>query len=182
MFERWNWKEPEHVAAFRGEAFVAVDPGEDGKGLGYEAGNPHPTFVFSPLDPRDMWRVMKAIGARVVVAEQQYVRSLKASQSVLELTFKWGMALGWLGCMRADVYETHLFGVAPASWQAHQRGHKGRPTRGEGLKIAKERARAEVGANPSFRLWWDAEVAAGREGLASALGIGDLWRATAWPA
>lgn len=180
MFERWNWKEAEHVEQFRGEAFLSIDPGEAGKVLAYEARNPNPVLVCDPHQPKDIYRLMRATSARVIVVEAQYVRSLKASQSVLEMTIKLGMALGWVACMNADIRELHLFQMAPASWQAHQRGHKGRPKRGEGLAIAKERARAQAASDPVFRLWWDAEVQAGREGLASALGIGDLWKHEAW--
>lgn len=180
MFERWNWKESEHVDQFRGEAFLTIDPGEHGKVLAYEKGNPNPSLVCHPLQPEDIARLMRATGARVLVVEAQYVRSLKASQSVLELTLKLGMVLGWVACMRADIREMHVFMMAPASWQAHQRDHKGRPKRGEGIEIALERARAQTISDPLFRLWWEAEVKAGREGLASALGIADLWKATAW--
>ncbi len=180
MFERWLWKEKEHVDQFVGESFLAIDPGESGKVLAYEKGNPAPVLCCGALEQVEMARLMRVTGARVLVYEQQYVRSLKASQSVLEMTFKFGMALGWVGCTRADVRELHLFGMAPASWQAHQRGHKGHPKRAELAAIAKQRALAEAAKGGPFRLWWDAEVKEGREGLASALGIADLWKHVAW--
>ena len=180
MFERWNWKEADHVEPFRNEPFLAIDPGETGKVLAYEKGKRSPVMVAHPLQPEDVGRVMKATGARVLVVEAQYVRSLKASQSVLELTFKLGMCLGWVACTRAHVREMHMFAVAPASWQAHQRGHKGKPLRGEGIAIAMARAKQKANFDPVFRLWWEAEAKAGKEGLASALGIGDLWQHEAW--
>lgn len=180
MFERWNWKEPEHVDQFRGEAFLAIDPGEHGKVLAYEECNPDPAFACSPLQPVEMARLMRATGARVIVVETQYVTMIKHARSVVELTLKLGMALGWVACTRADIRECHLFEVAPASWQAHQRGHKGKPKRAEMLQISNARALAEAAKGGPFSLWWGAEAKAGKEGLASALGIGDLWKHHAW--
>lgn len=181
MFERWNWKEQEHVDQFRGESFLSIDPGENGKVLAFEKGNPGPVLACSPLAPIDMSRLMRVTGARVIVLETQYVTMIKHARSVVELTLKLGMALGWVACTRAEIRECHLFEVAPSSWQAHQRGHKGRtPKRAEMLKISNERALAEVRRGGSFALWWEAEVKAGREGLASALGLADLWKHVAW--
>lgn len=181
MFERWNWKESEHVDQFRGEAFLSIDPGEHGKVLAYEAGRHDPVLVCNPLQPEDLIRLMRSTGARVIVLEAQYVTMIRNARAVVELTFKMGQALGWLACARAEIKETHLFEVAASSWQAHQRGHKGRtPKRAESLAISRARALEQCKRDPVFKLWWDAEVAAGKEGLASALGLGDLWRATAW--
>jgi len=181
VFERWNWKEFEHVEQFRDEAFVAMDPGGAGKALAYEKGNPEPVLVASAAQPEDVARIMRSVNARVLVAEAQYVTSLKAARSVVELAFRSGIVVGYMIATRAPVHVTHLFEVAASSWQAHQRGHKGRtPKRAEMLKISKARALAEVSKNGNFALWWAAEVAAGKEGLASALGLADLWRHTAW--
>lgn len=184
MFERWNWKESEHVDQFRGEAFLAIDPGERGKVLAYErqaVGARNPSLCCSPLQPEDIARLMRSTGARVIVVEAQYVTQIKTARSVLELTLKLGMALGWVACMRADIREMHLFEVAASSWQAHQRGHKGRtPTRKEAMKVAQASALVQCKVDPVFRLWWEAEDKLGKEGLASALGIADHWQAVAW--
>ncbi len=181
MFERWNWKESEHVDQFRGEAFLSVDPGQAGKVLAYEKGKQNPVLVAHPLQPEDLTRLLRSTGARVIVVEAQYVTMLKNARSVLELSFKWGMCLGWVACTRADPHELHVFEVAPASWQAHQRDHKGaRRKRAEMMKLAFERAGRQAATDPQFRLWWSAEVKAGREGLASALGIADFWKSVAW--
>lgn len=166
---------------FRGEAFLAIDPGEFGQVLAFEKGNPNPVLCCHPLQPEDMARLMRSTGARVIVVEAQYVTMLKHARSILELTFKLGQALGWVACMRADVMETHLFEVAASSWQAHQRGHVGRtPKRTEAMKLARARALAHMAFNPSFKIWWAAANTLGKEGLASALGVGDLWREVAW--
>lgn len=169
---------------FRNEAYLSIDPGEHGKVLGYEAGNVYPSLVAHPLQPEDLTRLMRSTGARVLVVEAQYVTQLKNARSVLELSFKLGMALGWLACTRAEIRELHMFEIAPASWQARQRrqfGIKGgRPKRKEMMELAFRRAAVEVDVNPNFRLWWNAEAKAGKEGLASALGIGDHWQGVAW--
>jgi hypothetical protein len=181
VFERWNWKESEHVDQFRDESFCAMDPGASGKVLAYEKGNRYPVLAASSMQPEDVARIMRVVGARVLVAEAQYVTQLKSARGIVELAFRSGIVVGYLIATRAPVHVTHLFEVAAASWQAHQRGHKGaRPKRAEMLKISALRALAECSSNETFRLWWAAEVAAGREGLASALGIGDHWKHVAW--
>jgi hypothetical protein len=182
VFERWNWEEPEHVDQFRGEPFLAIDPGEHGKVLGYEKGKPNPVLVAHPLQPEDLVRLMRSTGARVIVVEKQYVTMITHARSVLELTLKLGMCLGWVAATRANVQELHVFEMAASSWQAHQRGHVGRtPKRKESIRIMTERATAQATIDPVFRLWWAAETnSQGREGLASALGIADLWKHVAW--
>ncbi len=182
MFERWNWDEREHVDQFRGEPFLAIDPGEHGKVLAYEAGKPNPVLVAHPLQPEDLVRLMRSTGARVIVVERQYVTMITHAKSVLELTLKLGMCLGWVACTRADIKELHLFEIAASSWQAHQRNHKGRtPKRAVSIAFMNERARQQAAVDPVFRFWWAAETnSQGREGLASALGIADLWKHVAW--
>lgn len=167
---------------FRGESFLAIDPGEHGKVLAYEKSRPNAVLVAHPLQPEDLVRLMRSTGARVIVVEKQYVTMIKNARSVLELTLKLGMCLGWVAATRANVQELHLFEVAASSWQAHQRGHKGRtPKRKESIAFMNERARQQAAADPVFRLWWAAETnSQGREGLASALGIADLWKHVAW--
>lgn len=180
MLERCNWKETEHVDQFRGESFVTMDPGEHGKALAYEKGKAEPVLVAAAMQPEDVARIMRSVGARVLITEVQYVTNLKMARGVTELSFRTGIVVGYAIATRAPVHVTHLFEMAASSWQAHQRGHKGRPKRAEQLEISKQRALAEVAKGGNFALWWEAEVKLGREGLASALGIGDLWRHVAW--
>ena len=169
---------------FVGESFLTMDPGVHGKVLAYEKGNPHPVLVCSPRQPEDLSRLMRVTGARVLVVEQQYVTSLQRARSVVELSFGSGLAIGWLCCTRAPVHATHLFEVAPASWQAHQRGHVGRAKKGEANALMMAKAAEFVRQFPAepFCLWWNAEVKAGKEGLAAALAMGEFWKHTAWPA
>ncbi len=176
MFERWRWDEPEHTDQFTGKGFVAIDPGKEGAALAFRAGEKKPALMCAPEQPVELFKLVRDVDAAVIILEAQYVTHLKMARSIVELSFKTGIALGWVACSRHPLHVTNLIEVAPATWQAHQRHNVGaQPGRGQGIAIAKARAKSFAAGCPLFALWWQASTADVKEGLASALGLADWW-------
>jgi hypothetical protein len=182
---RWDWQSTDDREQFAGEPFVSIDPGADGYAMGWESCYRAPPVGYChALHPDSIVELMRRIGARVVVVESQYVTSLKNARHILELTFRLGIALGWVGCavhLRSHVrlppssVSLDLFEVATSTWQAHQRrqaGIKGRKKRGEGIQVTLDRAVQVIGTEDE----WRSANAKQKEGMASALGIGEWWK------
>lgn len=182
MIERWRWDEREHREQFAGEPFVTIDPGAEGYALGFVPGSGLPVGYCQCYAVESLFELFLLTKAHVVLIEAQYVRNLKAGQSVLELTLRTYMALGWVAANLRNAatwgWTLNMFQIAPATWQAHQRRivgwqGKGQPKREEGLQIAFARADAVIGDQEE----WQKATKPRREGLASALGIAEWWRA-----
>lgn len=178
MIERWNYQDREHLERFARVPFVSIDPGADGWALGWHPWSPTPSVFCHAYDPMALVELFKTVQASVVVLEAQYIGNLGMAGSVLEMSLRQGMSLGWLagemhrGEPRKDL---HLFQVPPSTWQAHQRrqaGIPGRLPRGEGIALTLQRAVAVMGEEEEWKLATKKQ----REGLASALGIGEWWR------
>lgn len=178
--ERWNYQEREHREMFANKSFVSIDPGADGWALGWHAWTPTPSVFCHAYDPMALVELVGTVEARVFVLEAQYIGNLQMATSVLEMTLRQGMSLGWLA---AELHrepskqkrDLNLFQVSPSTWQAHQRriaGIPGRLPRGEGIALALKRAADLVGEEEE----WKIATKKQREGMASALGIGEWWR------
>lgn len=176
MIERWNHDEREHREQFAGESFVAIDPGVEGYAMGFERGTFAPVGYCSALHPESLVALCRKVRTEVVIVEQQFIKSLAQGVSTLDLSLRCGMALGWLACaLTQGGGGLNLFTVSPSTWQAHQRRRKGIPRqleRGEGIALAVERAVEVIGDQEE----WQRATKKRREGMASALGIGEWWR------
>jgi hypothetical protein len=134
-----------------------------------------PVALCHAFQPECIQTLMKRVGARVLILEQQYVTDLKRARTILELTFQMGIGIGWVACMR-PFSGTHVFHVAPSTWQAHQKKLAGilkgpQLKRAEALEMAMGRAKQVLGNDPE----WKAAKKASKEGIASAFGIGEWW-------
>ena len=177
--ERWDYKQSDHRARFENKAFVSIDPGADGWALGWFSWQPSPCGFCHAYDPMALVELMNTVEAQVVVLEAQYIGNLGMAGSVLEMSLRQGMSLGWLAAamhagnsIRKDL---HLFQVPPSTWQAHQRrqaGIRGRLPKAEGIALTAKRAKEVMGDEKE----WQLATKKQREGLGSALGIGEWWR------
>lgn len=176
MIERWNIGEREHWEQFAREPFVSVDPGADGYAMAWLPDVLVPVSYCHALEPQLLAEALLSISARVLVVEAQYIAMLKNANNVLELRGRQFMALGWAACVLHEAGEDlHVFEVSPSTWQAMQRrrvGRRGHPKRGEGIDLAIARGAAVFGDDAEWRKARKKQ----REGMASALGIGEHWR------
>ncbi len=176
--ERWDYKQSEHRLRFGNKPFVSIDPGADGWALGWHPWQPAPCAFCHAYDPMALVELAETVAAVVFVVEAQYIGTLGMAGSVLEMSFRQGMSLGWLaaalhgGEPRKDL---HIFQVPPSTWQAQQRrqaGIAGRLPRAEGIALTLKRAKEVMGDEDE----WKRATKKQREGLGSALGIGEWWR------
>lgn len=179
--QRWRYNDGECRSRFGKKPFVSIDPGADGWALGWYPWSEAPVAFCHAYDPMALVELGRTVEATIFVVEAQYIGNLGMAGSVLEMTFRQGLALGWLGAVmhysgkenpRKDL---HLVQVPPSTWQAHQRrqaGIPGRLPRGEGIDLALKRARELVGEEDE----WVKGTKKQREGMASAIGIGEWWR------
>jgi hypothetical protein len=181
VIERWRWDEREHIEQFKGEPFVSVDPGSEGYALGWAPDSPIPVGYCHSYAVESLVELFARTEARVMIVEAQYVRNLSRQVAILELNLRIGMAIGWLACSLRNSatwgFTLNLFQLAPATWQAHQRRlvgwkGKGQPKREEGIQISLARAETLIGDQEE----WKKATKPRKEGLASALGIGEWWK------
>lgn len=179
--QRWRYNDGECRSRFRKTPFVSIDPGANGWALGWYPWSEAPVAFCHAYDPMALVELGRTVEATIFIVEAQYFYDPKLAQSVLEMTFRQGLALGWLGAVmhysgkESPRKDLHLVQVSPSTWQAHQRkvaGIPGRLGRGEGIALAVKRARQLVGEEEE----WVKGTQAQREGMASAIGIGEWWR------
>ena len=160
---------------------MSIDPGVDGYALGWVKDDPSPVGYCAALHPESLWALFTRVQARVAVVEGQYIGNPQIAGSVLDLGFRMGISIGWVAAVMHGSLETqqertlHLFTAPPSSWQAHQRrvaGIMGRLDRATGLRLTVARGEKMFG----FQDEWKRATKKQREGMASALGIGEWWR------
>lgn len=177
MIERWNWEDSEHREQFRGEPFATVDPGTAGYVLGFTGVESEvPTVYCHALEPVSMADLLVDLRCRVLVTESQFIGNPSLAKSVLDLSFRHGISLGYCAAYRCHLAgdwdeRLHLFEVVPSTWQAFQRAGR-KKVKGDGIAHALERA----GTLLANHTEWQKANTKQREGMASALGIADWWR------
>jgi hypothetical protein len=181
VIQRLDYKQADQRARFDNVPFVSIDPGADGWALGWYPWQLVPCAFCHAYDPEALVALFRTVEACVAVVEGQYIGNLGMAGSVLEMSFRQGMSLGWLGAIMHHSDKTwtrkdlHLFQVSPSTWQARQRrraGIPGRLPRAEGIALSIKRAAELVGDEAE----WKGATKKQREGLASASGIGEWWR------
>lgn len=181
MIQRWEYKDSEQRARFAQRPFISIDPGADGWALGWHPWATSPSGFCHAYDPMALVELVGMVDARVLVIEAQYIGNLGMAGSVLEMSLRQGMCIGWLAAVLHEAgavtksRDVNLFQVPPSTWQAHQRrleGVQGRLGRGEGIELTVRHAEALLGDQDE----WQRATKKQREGLGSALGIGEWWR------
>jgi len=178
VIECCDYKQGDHRERFARRPFVSIDPGADGWALGWYPWLASPSGFCHAYDPMALVALARMVDAVVFVVEAQYIGNLGMAGSVLEMSLRQGMSLGWLGCaLHGDgslPKALNLFQVPPSTWQARQRrqaGIAGKLPRKEGIQLSLKRAKELVGDEDE----WRKATAKQREGMASAIGIGEWW-------
>lgn len=176
MINRCDWKDRETRALAQGRPFISIDPGAHGYAMAWQPHRSTPLTYCHALEPRALFELVRELHSGVIVLEEQFVYSLKNAHIVLDLSFCSGIALGAVAALAAERRGTVLdvFEVNPATWQAHQRKALGKPkaAKGDALRWALGHGQELFAEHAE----WQQADRKQREGMASALGIGEWWR------
>lgn len=169
----------------RGAPFVAIDMDSNGYAVGFAVRPQVPPLFAHAHDVAAICALTTVVRESphrpVIVYEERFAYNVHTIKSTVAGALINGIGLGAIAHGMPD--GVSLYGVAAATWQAHlrkKRGVKGTLSRAAGIQLAMDEHTPFMLEDPDRKAFWDTLNKKRREGVASALGIADWWRAQTW--